>query len=158
MSRYVIDRIRDKSYLDEETGCWIFTGSSNNRNRGQIYTNYNGVHKPMFVPVVSYIEHLGLVPEGMRVLHSCDNPPCWNPEHLFLGTQFDNMQDKVTKNRQLKGEDIPSAKLTENQVLKIRRLHSTGNYNYIELGAIFDVHRVTVSMIVRNLTWKHVST
>jgi len=68
----------------------------------------------------SYQSYIGEIPEGLNVLHRCDVPSCINPDHLFLGTTQDNVDDKVNKNRQSKGSGHGRSKLTNDQVLAIR--------------------------------------
>lgn len=91
------DRFNDQH--EKGPGCWEWTGRCSVAGYGQIKDNYRtrGAHR------VSYEIHNGAVPEGLQVLHHCDNPPCVNPEHLFIGTHQDNMDDKVSKNRQQNG-------------------------------------------------------
>ncbi len=74
---------------------------------------------------VSWILTHGPIDHGMGCLHKCDNPPCVNPSHLFIGTQKDNVRDAISKNRPVisyGGERNPQAKLTEQQVLEIKKL------------------------------------
>jgi hypothetical protein len=88
------EKIRYK--IDEETGCWIWSGSKKGGNgygRVSYEGEYIGAHRG------SYIAHVGVIPEGMLVLHRCDNRLCVNPEHLFIGTQSDNIQDMLKKGR-----------------------------------------------------------
>lgn len=98
----------------------------------------------------------GPVPEGMYVCHACDNPPCVNPRHLFLGTPADNMRDKVQKGRNLMGENAPWAKLTEGDVKLIRHLAKEGTPQR-EIGLRFGVSRSLVGMIVQGKRWPHVA-
>jgi len=76
--------------------------------------------RPQYAHRLAYTEYVGPIPEGMQVLHSCDNRGCVNDEHFFLGTHTDNMADKIAKGRAARGERIGSAKLTEAQALAIR--------------------------------------
>ena len=96
----------------------------------------------------------GGIPEGLDVLHQCDNPVCVNPDHLFLGTQADNMQDKAVKGRALSGEENPQSLLTASQVLEIREL--AGTMTHREIAEKYGVHKATVSDITRRQTWAHI--
>jgi hypothetical protein len=99
----------------------------------------------------------GPIPGGMSVLHRCDNPPCVNPGHLFLGTQADNMHDMALKGRHhgsgVRGERQGLARLTEATVRGIRR-SELSNAN---LAARFGVHAGTIDKARRGLTWRHVA-
>lgn len=76
-------------------GCWVFNNSKNG-GRGYVWHN----RRLLMAHRVSWVVHYGPIPVGVNVLHSCDNPPCVNPNHLFLGTQQDNVDDMVRKGRQ----------------------------------------------------------
>ena len=97
------------------------------------------------------------VPKGLSVMHSCDNPGCVNPYHLFLGTQRDNMDDMNEKGRgnYVRGERVAQPKLTEPDVLEIRRLVN-GGISYRTLGKMFRVTNQAVHSVVSGRTWKHV--
>lgn len=84
-----------------DSGCWEWTGSTVPRGYGQIYfAGIKGrVHR------VAYAAYVGPIPKGMGVCHKCDNPKCFNPEHLFVGTQTDNNRDKALKGRARNGEN-----------------------------------------------------
>lgn len=96
----------------------------------------------------------------MCVLHRCDNPPCCNPAHLFLGTHADNVRDKVNKGRQSRhsspGEAAGLAKLTNEQVLEMRRLYAEEHIRQVDLAARFGVGQSAVSAILRRRTWSHI--
>ena len=76
-------------------GCWEFTGPRANYGYGKVgfADGMRAAHR------ISWEHHNGPIPVGMLVLHRCDNPPCVNPEHLWIGTQADNMRDMVAKGR-----------------------------------------------------------
>ena len=90
---------------------------------------------------------------GHHVLHSCDNPKCCNPAHLRLGTNQDNMIDKVSKGRQARGEKIHTAKLTQEQVLEIRAIN--GMYQK-DIAAQYGVSKDAISKIIGRRTWAHI--
>jgi len=96
------------------------------------------------------------VPEELKVLHKCDNPPCCNPKHLFLGTPGDNAKDRDQKGRQSKGVDRWSAILNEEKVFQILTLYGTGSYTCKILGDLYGVSRHNIYRIIKGQTWKEV--
>lgn len=96
----------------------------------------------------------GPVPNGLCVCHRCDNPPCINPAHLFLGTVKDNNQDRATKGRSadVRGHRSPLAKLTQQQAAEIRRRRLAGE-TIVALAREFNIHHGTVSRIAKGQTW-----
>lgn len=106
------------SYIEKGGDCWAWTGVLNNCGRATFW-----VPDRMYVASrIMYKLHHGVDPGSKKVCHTCDNPACVNPEHLWLGTQRDNVADCVTKGRQtrLAGGRNPQARLTVRQVKKIR--------------------------------------
>ena len=93
----------------------------------------------------------------MSVLHACDNPPCVRPDHLFLGTQADNLADMTTKGRRVQydrhGERHPRVKLSQGQVDEIRVLYAAGGVSQEALGRRFGVGQTQISRIVRRTEW-----
>lgn len=100
----------------------------------------------------------GPIPEGMCVCHRCDNPQCVNPDHLFLGTHQDNMEDRHAKGRSAgpKGTLNHKAKVTEEDVRRIRSLAESGK-GCVELSQMFPIAASTIQKIVRRDTWTHVA-
>lgn len=98
----------------------------------------------------------GQIPEGLNVLHTCDNPPCINPDHLWAGTQKDNMQDKMRKGRAgaAKGPDSAHSKLTLDQVIEIRRLHSEEGIGSRILCRRYSMSRSAIRQILSRQTWR----
>lgn len=132
--------------------CWLWVGSTGKNGYGNI--TVNGQQKDIFhAHRASWIMHNGTIPDGMFVCHKCDIRACVNPDHLFLGTQSDNMQDASRKGRISSG----SERLTVDLVREIRRLYAAGAGSYAKIGKMFGVHLVTVSDVVRRITWKHVA-
>ncbi|MBU4154394.1 MAG: HNH endonuclease [Proteobacteria bacterium] len=143
---YVWNYINKKN----ENGCWNWTKQLVD-GYGAIQINCKAYKAHRVVYELTY----DLIPDGMHVLHSCDNRKCCNPKHLFLGTNKDNVNDKVKKDRQAKGEDNHS-KLTEEQVLEIRRLYSLGNYSQKKLAKMFGVGHTIIGNIILRKKWKHI--
>lgn len=101
--------------------------------------------------------HNGSIPDGLFVCHHCDNRKCVRPDHLFLGTQIDNMSDCCQKGRQAKGEGVAGVRLTEEQVLEIRRRYEprSRRNGCRALAREFKVSDGLISYIVNNKIWKH---
>lgn len=93
----------------------------------------------------------GPMPDGMIVLHKCDNPVCINPDHLTIGTQADNRADMESKGRRARGEQNGCAKLTENQALEVRSSDATQSAEARRFG----VSPTTIARIRRRETWRH---
>ena len=104
---------------------------------------------------VAWVLTNGAIPAGLGVLHRCDNRSCGDPEHLFLGTQADNIRDMLQKGRNtpLRGAANPSAKLTRDQVLEIRALIEGGMTN-LAIAALYGVCDSSVSNIRTGHTWR----
>jgi len=137
--------------VDEETGCWNWQGAqSNGYGRRRKDGKVQSVHR------VVWEENNGPIPEGLQVLHHCDNPPCCNPEHLFLGTQADNVADMISKNRDARGERRGNSKLTEADVRAMRRAYARGNVTGVALAEKYGVGKAVVSTVVRMDSWRHV--
>ena len=104
----------------------------------------------------AYAEARGMTTEDMKglvVLHSCDNPPCVNPDHLSVGTQADNIADCVAKGRNAKGVKHAAAKLTEADVLAIRADRSGASQS--ELAKRYNVQQPLISRILNRKIWTH---
>lgn len=136
-----------------ECGCMEWTAARNAKGYGQF-----GVQGRMFVATrLMYSLEKGEIPSGILVCHTCDNPCCCNPDHLFLGTPKDNQSDKSAKGRcaPQKGSRNNHARLTESDVREIRSLRSNG-MQVADLASRFNVHQTTVSKIITRATWLHV--
>lgn len=97
----------------------------------------------------------GPIPGGMCVCHTCDNRACVNPAHLFLGTNADNVRDRVAKGRTAPhhGEHNPNARLRERDVHNIRSAYAAGGVRQADLADQYGVRQVAISRIVRHVSW-----
>ena len=140
----------DKRGPDE---CWEWQGWRNKTNYGHISRGGHRGRQPG-THIVSWEIHNGPISDGLWVLHKCDNPPCCNPAHLFLGTRQDNVDDMVSKGRQIQGTRAHFSKFTDDDIIKIRQMYRDGMVQR-EIGRIFDTDQANISCIVRRKTWKH---
>lgn len=101
---------------------------------------------------VSWQIHRGPIPTGLHVLHKCDNPACVNPDHLFLGSDDDNREDKLKKKRQPRGATHWNTKLSEKDVRSIR----ADTRRYRAIAAEYSIHPMSVGDIKRRKSWAHI--
>jgi hypothetical protein len=163
--KYSQSKAGTKEYISENSeidinGCWLWKRSKIKKGYGMsgLKGKLIGAHR------LSYLTFVGEIPNNLHVLHNCDNPACVNPKHLFLGTNQDNVKDKVNKNRQAKGEDHGSSKLVQEEANEIRTLWSAElaerargknvQLTQKELAERFGVDGTTISAIVNNKRWK----
>lgn len=132
--------------------CWEWSGTKTYKGYGEI----RGEGRKKFrAHRVAYRIFKGEEP-GPVLRHTCDNPPCCNPEHLIQGTPQDNSQDMVDRGRSPRGEKNSFSRLTEEDVLEMRRLRGLGA-KQASLAAMFGVSQPTISAIVNRKTWRHLS-
>lgn len=146
------------SRVDRTGECWNWTGSGKGVGAGYGQISRGGDKgQSVLVHRLSWELHNGEIPNGLHVLHRCDNPRCVRPDHLFLGTNADNMADKVSKRRHRtpNGEGNGSAKLTTEAVFQIRSQYESG-LSQSNIAAAFGVSQTLVSAIVRRRLWAHV--
>jgi len=148
------EKLRSRMTILED-GCWQYTGGINTNGYGYIWLD----SKQQRVHIVSYREFVGPILEGQLVLHKCDNRSCINPDHLFLGTPQDNVDDMRIKNRDSYGanfgENNGQAILVEEAVIEIKQLLAEGRYNQAQIGKMFGVTRGAIKQIKYGRTWKH---
>jgi hypothetical protein len=132
-----------------DSGCWEWVGTLNDSGYGVMRNHYKyvGAHR------LSYQQFVGPIPDGMHVLHKCDNRKCINPEHLFVGTNAENVADKVAKGRQRRhhGEKNPHARLTAQDVVAIR----ASGERQKDLAAKYGVTRTCIYDIRVGKSWGH---
>lgn len=127
--------------------CWEWTACIDTAGYGLIGDG----DKHQLAHRLSYELHYGPIPEGMCVCHTCDNRLCVNPAHLWLGTNADNVADKMNKKRRGR-----SAKLTESQVIEIRNEYARGGVTYQSIADKYGIGMVTVFHIIQRRTWRTV--
>lgn len=147
-------RFMEKVYKNPRNGCWEWIGFKNKAGYGCI--GYRD--KTYLAHRISYEMYKNQNPEKMHVLHKCDNPPCVNPDHLWLGTDKDNRYDCINKKRNvkppiMKGEENPFSKLTNFQALDIRKKLKNG-YTVKNIAKYYNVHRTCIERIKHGKTYK----
>lgn len=147
----IIDRFMNK-VVKGDNDCWEWTA---NRRNG--YGRFKVDGRLLTAHRVSYELFVGEIPKGMLVLHKCDNCGCVNPQHLWLGTQEDNVNDMMGKGRHntLRGDDIGTANLTVEQVIQIKKMLKTLRNRQI-VAEKFGVTRTCIRYIDTGQTWSHV--
>lgn len=147
-------RFTSKVEVKNEDDCWVWLAGKSSGGYGSF--RFEG--KIVGAHIVAYKLHYGIADlQGMSVLHTCDNPSCVNPKHLFLGTAKDNALDKVAKGRHNdhKGEKHPSVKLTEQLVKYIREQVAKGT-SQAAIAKEVGVTRANICTIVHKRSWTHV--
>lgn len=149
--------VRFWRYVDKSDGCWLWTGKSlNKKGYGQIQIGGQGT-KHILAHRLSYEIHCGPIPDGMVVMHSCDNPGCVNPDHLSLGTQSQNILDAFARGRKnaipphVFGEKCGASKLTEAQAIDVIKSSEPMKI----LAARFGVSNSAIERIKNGKTWRH---
>ena len=150
--------------VEKTESCWLYRGFCDPTGYG-IISDGTGPHRNKRVHRLSWEQHYGPIPDGMLVCHHCDVRNCIRPDHLFVGTEKDNTDDMVSKGRALfqtdperlrqQGSKHGESKLTEEQVIEIRRLRAEGKRQW-EIAQQFGVTRGLIGHIVRRQAWAHV--
>lgn len=136
---------RFEEYFTKSDGCWVWKGSLTHNGYGRFKRNYLSLKAHR----VSYELYLGEIPEGLLVLHMCDNPACVNPSHLTVGTQTENVRDCIVKGRK-------ASVLTPADIPEIRDLIKCKLFSQVELGEIYNCDRDTIARIETGAAWKAV--
>lgn len=161
MTSPIKTRFMNKFIPEPNSGCWLWIGSLSSKGYGVIRLG----NKAAYAHRISWEVHNDKIPrkEGSSmicVLHKCDNTACVNPSHLFLGTRADNNVDKSKKGRasRLQGEINSNSKLTNEQVLLIRKLGTLkgkAHWTQKTIGKMFGISEHTVYLIKNLKSWKH---
>lgn len=132
--------------------CWEWRGCRKAKGYGKL-GSFRG--RTRVAHQVAFEAHVGPIAPGMFVLHRCDNPPCINPAHLFLGTKAENNADMASKGRAAQGERHPVAKMTAADVAKIRSLADAGMSQH-EVARRFGIAQSTARDIIMRRSWRSV--
>lgn len=153
-NRTTLERLQGLSIPEPNSGCYLWLGRLNEWGYGVFRID----GKTVLAHRASWEEERGEIPEGMKVCHSCDNPPCINPSHLWLGTDYDNTHDSMRKGRQRKrrGEQHGNASITEIQALEIISAIASGEKDR-KISNKIGCSKNIVSMIRYNRIWKHLA-
>ncbi|MCI0408485.1 MAG: HNH endonuclease [Acidobacteria bacterium] len=142
-------------------GCEEWIGTRNSEGYGMLRTNEAKKLGEALAHRIVFMFSVGPIPEGLLVLHSCDNPPCVNPGHLFLGTDADNVSDMRAKGRHFppphrKGIEHHSAVLSVEDVIGIRSIKFWSRGGKREMARGLEVHESTIQDILKRRTWRHI--
>jgi hypothetical protein len=156
-----MERFWSKVNKKEEDECWEWQAGRDNHGYGQVVKSYSIDRRTRKAHRVSWELTSGKIPDGMCVLHTCDNPPCVNPSHLFLGTQRDNVRDCEIKGRKTNppirnGEDNNHSRFTVEQVREIRERYSKGDVSQASLAREYGTSYNAIWCIVNRKTWRHI--
>ena len=135
-----------------ETECWDWCNCKDREGRPKFALGGKSINASR----VMYQIMVGPIPEGMLVCHHCDNPGCMNWHHFFLGTNQDNVREKMSKNRQSRGENHGRSKLTEKEVLAIITLLKEGTGAKSEIAKIFNISIGAIDCINKYQSWRHI--
>jgi hypothetical protein len=172
--QYIRKPLADRLWakVNKTADCWLWTGPVHDFGYGRIH-HYEGDRLVSgYAHRSSYELAYGAIPDGLFVCHHCDNPRCVRPEHLFLGTQADNIADATRKGRRgygqrngkythpertPRGEANGESKLTADQVREIRRRYSAGDVGQRQLAREYGVVKNAIANILHRKTWQHIN-
>ena len=153
MAPEVIERFWAK--VEKTDDCWLWKAKAKDWDG---YGMFSFRRRSIRAHRFSWQLAHGRSPGKALVCHRCDTPACVRPDHLFLGTPGDNFRDCLAKGRYSpKGTGNPAAKLSEEDVPKVRNLYATGQWSQRAIADIFRVHETTIGAIVRGENWRHVN-
>ena len=142
--------------VEKTDGCWLWQAGRDRDGYGVFGVKTESRWVQVRAHRLAYEMTLGSVPEGMWVLHRCDNPPCVNPEHLFLGTVRDNVDDSVRKGRHTRGSRNGTSKLTEIDIPWIRFAREYAGASFGRIAKAYGVTERAIMNITQGKNWTHV--
>lgn len=137
--------------VEKGEGCWNWTGRVLWNGYGTLWNNGG---TDVYAHRLSWEMHNGPIPDGLYVLHRCDNRRCVRPDHLLLGTNADNFADMRAKRRHAKGTMLPQAKLDDDKVREIRKL--AGLTSQGAMARRFGVGQGQIAKVIARKAWRHV--
>jgi len=137
--------------IKKTDGCWEWQGKRRDDGRGVLM--WKG-KKDFRAHRLAYMLTYGPIPEGLDICHSCDNPPCCRPDHLFAGTRLENVRDAIAKGRAVRGERVGNSKLGERQVREIRDMRRSGT-RIQAIATAYGVSQSLIHKIVHRKRWRH---
>ncbi len=149
----LVDRFHEK-YQKSDSGCWNWTAALAGKGYGQI--KIPKTRRQAYAHRLSYQIHKGAIPAKTEVCHTCDNPKCVNPAHLFLGSRKENAQDASNKGRIHVSPIGHNGVLAVSQVKRIKEIFRLNLMSIAEVARAFDVSHTTISKIRRGLRWTRV--
>lgn len=147
--QHALERLCDK--LEEVDGCYEYQGAITDNGYGFIW--YKG--RNHYAHRIAWLIENGEIPQGMLVLHECDNRRCVRVKHLFLGTHQDNTSDMIAKGRQVIACGEAKSAFKESTIRLIKQELKAG-ITQREIGRRYGMTRENVSAIARGLSWRHV--
>lgn len=139
--------------VSKSDSCWTWNGATNGVGYGIFTVGYRRILAHRF----SWQLHTGEECEAPVLRHTCDNPLCVRPEHLVPGTQKDNIQDALSRQRLRTGDRVTWARLKESDVRSIRSAYQRGVYGFIRVGRDYGVSASTIEHIINGKSWKGVN-
>jgi len=156
-SEPLAERFWKKVHKGGDDECWIWQGRIDKNGYGRI--DLSRQDKNRLAHRLSYTLTHGSIPDGLDILHQCDNPACVNPSHLFPGTHKQNMEDRARKGRGIRGqqwydalgvgEDNPNARLSNTEVAEARALWESGAFTQTAIAKRLNVDQSHISNIIR---------
>ena len=156
LGRIPVDpEIRFLNKVKKTDTCWYWLGAKHSYKG---YGSFSNGKKIVKTHRFAYEHFVGSIPDNLCVLHKCDNPSCVRPDHLFLGTNQDNVDDKLSKDRHPRGEKSKVSKLTEDEVVEIKKALKCFRYvgQNNDLAEMYGVNHRTISCIKTGKIWSHV--
>jgi hypothetical protein len=142
-------------------GCWEWSGKRSRKGYGRLVRRINGKHSYWQAHRVVYSSLFGAIGPGLLVCHRCDNPPCVNPDHLFLGTAADNLNDCIRKGRRpmtaaTRPEGNPKAKLSPTRAKEMKHAILSGRLTQVAASKEYGISRSSIWAMLKGLTYKAV--